>query len=110
MKRNFEEHLRDKLISEFFKQNFIIYKANILIVVVGIITLNEQQLLNSVIKKVKNKQIFVIHNLKYFVTKEQVDDYIENTLKKLYNIKIKENIYIKIFYIRIIINFLINTL
>ena len=27
------------------------------------------------------------------MTKEQVDDYIENTLKKLYNVKIKENIY-----------------
>ena len=39
--KKFEEHLRDKLISEFFKQNFIIYKANILIVVVGIITINE---------------------------------------------------------------------
>ena len=88
-----EEYSRDKLISEFFIQKFIIYKSNILIIVVGNITLNEQQLLTRVIKEAKDKQIFVIHNLKKFVTKEQVNDYIENTLKKLYNVKIKENIY-----------------
>ena len=88
-----EEYSRDKLISEFFIQKFIIYKANILIIVVGNITLNEQQLLTRVIKEAKDKQIFVIHNLQNFVTKEQVNDYIENTLKKLYKVKIKENIY-----------------
>jgi len=88
-----EEYSRDKLISEFFIQKFIIYKSNILIIIVGNITLNEQQLLTRVIKEAKDKQIFVIHNLQNFVTKEQVDDYIENTLKKLYNVKIKENIF-----------------
>ena len=88
-----EEYSRDKLISEFFIQKFIIYKSNILIIIVGNITLNEQQLLTRVIKEAKDKQIFVIHNLQNFVTQEQVEDYIENTLKKLYNVKIKENIH-----------------
>ena len=93
-----EEYSRDKLISEFFIQKFIIYKSNILIIIVGNITLNEQQLLTRVIKEAKDKQIFVIHNLQNFVTQEQVDDYIENTLKKLYNVKIKENIYQNFLY------------
>ena len=38
----------------------------------------------------KNKQIFVIHNLKEYTTKEQVTDYIENTLKKLCKIDLEE--------------------
>ena len=31
----------------------------------------------------ENKQIYVRHNLKDYSTEEQVNDYIENTLKKL---------------------------
>ena len=38
----------------------------------------------------KNKQIFVIHNLKEYTTKEQVEDYINNTLKKLCKIELEE--------------------
>ena len=38
----------------------------------------------------KNKQIYVIHNLKDYSIEEQVNDYIENTLKKLYKIEIEE--------------------
>ena len=43
----------------------------------------------------KNKQIFVIHNLKEYSTEEQVNDYIENTLKKLCKTEIEENTLIK---------------
>jgi len=39
----FEEYCRDKLITELFIQKFIIYKSDILIIVIGIMTLNEQQ-------------------------------------------------------------------
>ena len=45
-------------------------------------------------EEVKNldidKQIFVIYNLKEYSTEEQVNDYIENTLKKLCQIKLEE--------------------
>ena len=85
----FEKYSRDKLITEFFLQKFIIWKSDILILVVGNISLTEQKLLSRVKAEVesmdKNKQIYVIHNLK-----EQVNDYIENTLKKLYKIEIEE--------------------
>ena len=91
----FEEYCRDKLITELFIQKFIIYKSDILIVVIGIMTLNEQQLLARIKKEAKNKQIYVIHNLQNYQTHEQVNDYIENTLKNLFDINIEENIYQK---------------
>ena len=90
----FERYSRDKLITEFFLQKFILWKSDIIILVVGNISLTEQKLLYTVKQEVKNldknKQIFVIHNLKEYTTEEQVNDYIENTLKKLCKIDFKE--------------------
>ena len=90
----FEEYSRDKLITEFFLQKFIIWKSDIIILVVGNISLTEQKLLYTVKQQLKNlngkKEIFVIHNLKEYSKKEQVDDYIENTLKKLCKIDLEE--------------------
>ena len=83
----FEQYSRDKLITEFFLEKFIIWKSNIIILVVGNISLTEQKLIYRVKQEAKNldknKQIFVIHNLKEYSSKEQVEEYIENTLKKL---------------------------
>ena len=80
-----EKCLRDKLITEKFLEEFIIHTSDVLILVVGNITLNEQKILtrikNSLQKEKKN--IYVIHNLQNYQRKEQVEDYIENTLKKL---------------------------
>ena len=91
----FELYSRDKLMTEYFLQKFIIWKSDILILVVGNITLTEQKLLERVTKEVetldKQKEIYVVHNLKEYSTKEQINDYIENTLKKLYKIEIEEN-------------------
>ena len=94
----FENYSRDKLITEFFIQKFIIWKSDIIILVIGNISLTEQKLLYKVKKEVKelnekqhkNKYIYVIHNLKEYTKKENVDDYIENTLKKLCNLKLEE--------------------
>ena len=91
----FEEYCRDKLITELFIQKFIIYKSDILIIVIGIMTLNEQQLLARIKKEAKNKQIYIVHNLQNYQTHEQVKDYIENTLKNLFDINIEDNIYQK---------------
>ena len=90
----FEQYSRDKLITEFFLQKFILWKSDIIILVVGNISLTEQKLLYTVKQEVKNsdesKQIFVVHNLKEYTTEEQVNDYIENTLKKLCRIELEE--------------------
>lgn len=79
----------------YFLQKFIIWKSDILILVVGNITLTEQKLLERVTKEVetldKQKEIYVVHNLKEYSTQEQINDYIEKTLKKLYKIEIEEN-------------------
>ena len=93
----FEKYSRDKLLTEYFLQRFIIFKSHILILVIGNISLTEQKLLSRIkneIRKInKNKQLYVIHNLKDFNTDEQVNDYIENTLKKIYKIDLEENIF-----------------
>ena len=89
----FEKYSRDKLLTEYFIQKFIIWKSDIIILVVGDMTLSEQKLLFKVKRDVeslnKNKKIFVIHNLKEFTEEEDVNNYIENTLKKLYDIDIE---------------------
>ena len=96
--KEFEKYSRDKLITEFFIQKFIIWKADIIVLVVGNISLTEQKLLYTVKQEVKdlnknqnsNKFIYVIHNLKEYNTEKDVNDYIENTLKKLCKIELEE--------------------
>ena len=88
----FENCLRDKLITERFLEEFIINTSDIMILVVGNITLSEQKILTRIKNSLKNKkQLYVLHNLQNYQNKKQVEDYIENTLKKLYGIKIEEN-------------------
>ena len=90
--KKYEICLRDKLIMETYIQRFIIEKSHILVLVVGSINLNEQKLLENVKSLLKHDQyLYVIHNLLELNTKEQVTDYIEGTLKKLFSIKLKEN-------------------
>ena len=82
----FKEKSREKLITELFLQNYIINNSDILILVVGILTYSEQKLLNRIkndIQKSKiNKPLFIIHNLKTYYKKIQVEKYIEKYLLK----------------------------
>ena len=81
----FKERSREKLITELFLQNYIINNSDILIIVVGILSYSEQKLLNKIkidIKKSKiNKSLYIIHNLKTFFTRKQVENYVETNLK-----------------------------
>ena len=43
-----DEQLKDKLITERFIQEFIIHKSDIILLVVGIITMEELELLNNI--------------------------------------------------------------
>ena len=94
----FEEYSRDKLITEFYIQQFILWKSNIIILLVGSITLSEQKLYARVKSEIltlqensgESKKLFVVHNLQNFYKKDDVNDYIENTLKKLYNVDLEE--------------------
>jgi len=84
------EKAKEKLITELFLQNFILFNSDILITVVGILTYSEQKLLNRIkselIKLSKNKNnnntLFVIHNLMTFTTVKQVRQYISDYLLK----------------------------
>jgi hypothetical protein len=83
--RKFKENAIDKMVTEFFLQNLIKNISDILLVVVGELTYSEQLLIQKIkveSKKQNKKRIFIIHNLKEFRTKEQVEDYIKNSLLK----------------------------
>ena len=96
-KKNFElfkEKSREKIITELFLQNYIINNSDILILVVGILSYSEQKLLNRIkndIQKSKiNKPLFIIHNLKTYYTKQQVEKYINNYLLKSATFELKK--------------------
>lgn len=87
----------DKTLTEYFIQNFIIQKSNILIVVIGILNYPEQKLLNRIKTENKNKfknqtppPLFVVHNLQTFSLKKQVENYINETLTKSATFKLKK--------------------
>lgn len=89
----------DKTLTEYFLQNFIIQKSNILMVVIGILSYPEQKLLNRIKteneKKPGNPPLFIIHNLQTFSLKQQVEDYINDTLLKSATFKLKKKKFAK---------------
>ena len=93
-KELFKEKSREKLITELFLQNYIIYNTNILIIVVGILTYSEQKLINRIQTEIQrnkiNKKLFVIHNLITYTTKEQIKEYIDTYLLKSATFNLEE--------------------
>ena len=99
--KEFRDESREKIITESFLQNYIIYNSDILIVVVGILTYSEQKLLNRIktklkrenlINKVNNTFLYIIHNLVTYTTISQVDSYIKETLLKSLTFDLEEQI------------------
>ena len=84
--KEYENLYRDKTQTENFIQNLILYLSDMLLIVVGKITFNEQRLINKIKNELTNqkskKPIFIIHNLSNFHKKEQVEEHIKDTLKK----------------------------
>ena len=91
----FKEIAKEKILTELFLQDYIIFNSDILIVVVGILTLTEQKLLNKITTKIEaeklKKNLFIIHNLMTFVTIEQVQNYINQTLLQSATFELEEN-------------------
>ena len=77
---------REKMITEYFLQDFIINNSDILISVVGSLTFQEQKFLNKLKNDISKlnlkKSLIVIHNLMTLTTIEQVKNYINNILLK----------------------------
>ena len=82
----FREKSREKLITELFLQNYIVNNSDILIVVVDSLSFSEQKLLMKVKKEMERSKkvipLYIIHNLKSYSSKKQVEDYIKETLLK----------------------------
>lgn len=93
-KINFQKELDDinlcQIITNYIVQTFVINHADTLICVVGMLTNSEQQFLNKIKKNCSGKkQLIVIHNLIQCYEIKEIEDYIENTLKKsiIHNLK-----------------------
>jgi hypothetical protein len=87
----------ERRITDYFLQSFIIEKANILLVVLGKMTCQDQFFLNKIKKIIKNnmysnftKKVIVIHNLFNFEDIKEVEDYIKDTLKKSLTFNVNE--------------------
>jgi hypothetical protein len=80
-----------QIITNYIVQTFVIQNAHILICVVGMLTSSEQQFLNKIKKNCSGKKrLIVIHNLIHCYDKNEVEDYINNTLKKSIIHELKE--------------------
>jgi GTPase SAR1 family protein/chorismate mutase len=96
--KDYENLYKDKTQTENFIQNLILYLSDMLLIVVGKITFNEQRLINKIKKEIelsskdedKKKQIFIIHNLLNFQKKHQVENHIKDTLMKSASFKLLE--------------------
>ena len=83
---------RDRKLTENLISEIVLTYSNIIIVVISQFNFDAQIYLNKIKKTVKNKAIFVIHNLSSAESKEEVNQYISNYLKKskTFNV-LKEN-------------------
>ena len=77
------ELARDKIATENFIHEFIYFYSNILIVIVGQLTNDDQKLINRIKLMYGNKKnLFIIHNLMFIETIENVNQIIEDTILK----------------------------
>ena len=94
-KENFDENKKneelkdeytEKKMTELFIQNYIAYNADIVIVVIGDLTVSGKKLLLKIKKEYKRIKrgsvLHIIHNLKEYTSIQQVKEYINNTLLK----------------------------
>jgi len=80
LKRIVETNYRDLRISEEFMKNVLINNSQIIIFVVNQLTLAEQIFLYEIKNQQNFDQLFIIHNLFNFEKKEDLEDYIDNTI------------------------------
>ena len=76
-----EEISRDKQMTENFLQSFALDSSHIVIAVVGQLTFQDQKFLNRIKELSKRKNLFIIHNLMFLEKKDQVENYIKDTIE-----------------------------
>ena len=96
--QKFKTRVRDILITESFLQSFIISVSDILLVIIDALSISEQKLIDKIKRETKikkeTKKIFVIHNLKTYRTKKQVELYINEILLKSLSFRLRTNTYV----------------
>ena len=101
IRKKYEDLYKDKTQTENFIQNLIIY-FDMILIVVGKMTFNEQKLINKIKKELeendneKENTIYIIHNLMNFQTKSQVEKHIETNLFKSASFTLKELQYVQV--------------
>ena len=93
----------ERRITDFFLQRFIIENANVLLLVVGKLSIDDQFFLNKLTRLIKDnhkqflQKIIVVHNLMTMKNKKTVEDYIKNTLERSLTFTLikKEDLYLK---------------
>ena len=90
-----EEISRDKQMTENFLQAFALDSSHIVIAVVGQLTFQDQKFLNRTKEISKQKKLFIVHNLMFLESKEQVENYIKDTIKASLFFKLEEQPMIK---------------
>ena len=96
MDRQLSEFSNERRITDYFLQRFVIEKSNVLLVVLGKMTCQDQFFLNKIKKIVINnlsnlsKKIIVVHNLFNYDNKNEVENYINDTLKKSLTFNVNE--------------------
>ena len=91
----FLEKARDKSLTEIFLQNYIIKNSDLLLLVFGKLSFEEQKLLLKIKRDMKNLKrkdpLIVIHNLKEFERIIQVQNYVKEILKNSSTFDLEES-------------------
>ena len=87
------ELARDREVTEYFLQKFVLTQANILVCLVGQLTFYDQKFLSKIRNECGDKTLFILHNLQNLTTLHEVDQYINEVLKCSLTFKLKENKY-----------------
>ena len=110
LKRIVESNYRDLRISEEFLKNLLINNSQIILVVVNQLTLSEQIFLYELKNQQNFDQLFIIHNLFNFEKREDLEDYIQNTVvrsiyfdisKNYFPIEFKTNNYLPYYFVEL---------
>lgn len=81
---------RDKQLSELFLKEFVFHISEVVLVMVGQLTYEEQKMIMRFKKNLSDKHMIIVHNLMNFVQKDQVERYIEENLKKVVTFNLQE--------------------
>ena len=76
-----EARSRDRQMTENFLQSFALDAAHIVIAVVGQLTFQDQKFLNRIKESTKIKNLFIVHNLMFLETKNEVREHMKDVIQ-----------------------------